>query len=39
MANDTTLYVEMTETTKSLRKLLDELTKNPGKITVQVRFF
>lgn len=39
MANDTTLYVEMTETTKSLRKLLDELTKNPGKITVQVKFF
>jgi len=39
MANDTTLYVEMTETTKSLRKLLDELTRNPGKITVQVKFF
>ncbi len=39
MANDTTLYVEMTETTRSLRKLLDELTRNPGKITVQVKFF
>ncbi len=39
LVSDSTLYVEITETSRSLRKFLDELTKNPGKITVQVKFF
>jgi phospholipid/cholesterol/gamma-HCH transport system substrate-binding protein len=39
MATDSGLYTDMRATLQSLKTLLDELNKNPGKITVQVKLF
>jgi phospholipid/cholesterol/gamma-HCH transport system substrate-binding protein len=39
IATDTTLYVQLTELSSSLREFIDDLRKNPGKLTVQVRIF
>lgn len=39
VVSDTGLYQDMRATLQSLRTLLDELNKNPGKITVQVKLF
>jgi len=36
---DSGLYTEATLTSQSLRALLDELTKHPGKIQVQIKLF
>lgn len=37
--NDSGLYVDARATSQSLKALLDELTKHPGKIQVQVKLF
>jgi phospholipid/cholesterol/gamma-HCH transport system substrate-binding protein len=39
VVSDTGLYQDMRATLQALRTLLDELNKNPGKITVQVKLF
>lgn len=39
LATDSTLYVEMREATKSLRLLLEEINKHPGKFPVQIKIF
>jgi phospholipid/cholesterol/gamma-HCH transport system substrate-binding protein len=36
---DSGLYYDMRETSQSMKKLLDELAKNPGKVPVTVKLF
>ena len=38
-ATDTSFYVEARQTMESMQRLIDELAKNPGKISVQVKLF
>lgn len=38
-ANDSTFYTEMTETSRSLRRFIDDLTKHPGKLGITVKIF
>ena len=39
VATDSTLYVQLTGLSTSLKAFIDDLRKNPGKITVQVKIF
>ena len=39
IATDTLMYAELTSLSASLRAFVDDLRKNPGKITVQVKLF
>lgn len=39
MATDSTLYTELTALSTSLKSFIDDLRRNPGKITVQVKIF
>jgi phospholipid/cholesterol/gamma-HCH transport system substrate-binding protein len=39
IATDTLMYTELTSLSASLRAFVDDLRKNPGKITVQVKLF
>jgi len=39
IATDTLMYAELTSLSASLRAFVDDLRKNPGKITVQVKVF
>jgi phospholipid/cholesterol/gamma-HCH transport system substrate-binding protein len=39
LATDTLMYSELTSLSSSLRAFVDDLRKNPGKITVQVKVF
>ena len=39
IATDTSMYAELTSLSASLRAFVDDLRKNPGKITVQVKVF
>lgn len=39
MATDSTLYVRLSDLSASLKEFIDDLKKNPGKITVQVKIF
>jgi phospholipid/cholesterol/gamma-HCH transport system substrate-binding protein len=39
LATDSGLYTDMRATSQSLKALIDELQKHPGKITVQVKMF
>lgn len=38
-ATDTSFYVEARQTMESMQRLIDELARNPGKISVQVKLF
>jgi hypothetical protein len=37
--NDDGLYDDIRSATQAFQQLLDEIKKNPGKITIQVRVF
>ena len=39
VVNDSTLYVNLRDLTASLKAFVDDLKKNPGKISVQVKMF
>ena len=39
MVNDSTLYVQLRDLSASLKAFVDDLRKNPGKISVQVKLF
>jgi phospholipid/cholesterol/gamma-HCH transport system substrate-binding protein len=39
MTTDSTLYVRLSDLSASLKEFIDDLKKNPGKITVQVKIF
>ena len=39
LVTDTTMYVQLTELSASLKALVDDLKKNPGKIPIQVKIF
>jgi phospholipid/cholesterol/gamma-HCH transport system substrate-binding protein len=39
VVNDSTLYVNLRDLTASLKAFVDDLKKNPGKISVQVKLF
>ncbi len=39
VATDTTLYAQLRDLSGSLKALVDDLRKNPGKLTVQVKLF
>jgi phospholipid/cholesterol/gamma-HCH transport system substrate-binding protein len=39
LATDTGLYTDMRAVSQSLKSLIDELNKHPGKLTVQVKLF
>jgi phospholipid/cholesterol/gamma-HCH transport system substrate-binding protein len=39
MVNDSTLYVNLRDLSASLKAFVDDLRKNPGKISVQVKLF
>ena len=39
VVNDSTLYVNLRDLSASLKAFVDDLRKNPGKITVQVKLF
>jgi len=39
LMNDTTMYMQLTELSASLKALVDDLKKNPGKIPIQVKIF
>ncbi len=38
-ANDSSFYVESREAIRAMQRLIDEIAKNPGKLTVQVKLF
>ena len=38
-ATDTALYTDLREVSQSMRRLLDDLQKHPGKIPVTVKIF
>jgi phospholipid/cholesterol/gamma-HCH transport system substrate-binding protein len=39
MVNDSTLYVQLRDLSASLKAFVDDLRRNPGKISVQVKLF
>lgn len=39
LATDTTMYAQLTSLSASLKAFVDDLRRNPGKITVQVKLF
>ena len=39
LVNDTTMYMQLTELSASLKAFVDDLRKNPGKIPIQVKIF